>query len=340
MDILQFQELIQKKKNIPKCILFCSKATDKKRTFEPFLVEETISLLIKEFFSEGTEDLAIKTFHADETSIEDIIVECKTLPFFTPNKLVIVRKFELYDKEGKRKEKELKPLIEYIENPSDFTTLVCIAEVIEPDKILYKTFEKMKGVVESPSLPLPKIKEWIKSVLSSHNKRILSDALEELLERTGSSMTEINNALTLLLNYIGKKQVITIEDVMYSCADVAEESIWSLTDAIANGDTGKAWEVLNDLLNQGKSVPEIIGVIHWLLENAYKTTSLSEEKPKSSFVATKVAPLAQRFGIKKLISAMNLCNEVTAQTRQSGADERLALELLVIKLSYSPSTRQ
>ncbi|MCX8064386.1 MAG: DNA polymerase III subunit delta [Candidatus Hydrogenedentes bacterium] len=339
MDILQFQELLRKKKAIPQCILFCPRVTDRKKSYEPFLVEETVSELIKINFSPGTEEFGVKTFYGDEATIEDVIVECKTHPFFTPQKMVIVRKFENYDKDGRKKDKELNLLLEYIENPSEFTILICITESIDPEKILYKTFEKMKGVVESPALSPAKIKEWIRDTLLSHNKRILSEALEELIARTGPSLTEINNALTLLLNYVGKRQVIKIEDVIYSCADVAEESIWNLTDAIANADSGKACEVLNDLLNQGKTVSEIIGVIHWLLENAYKTTSASEEKPKSSFVANKVAPLAQRFGIKKLITAMNLCNEVTAQMRQSGVDERLAIELLVIKLAYSPTAK-
>ncbi len=340
MRITEFLKLLKENKRIPNCLLFCPSVSAKKESYEPFLIEEAVNILIKKYIPEGEETIGVKTYYADDSTLEEIVEECKTLPFFTPQKVIIVRKFELYDKEFKKKDKNIAMLIDYLENPVDSTLLICIAQSIDPRKDLYKAFEKVKGVVEAPNLTTNEIKEWIQKKVADANKKISPSALEELIARTGTSLTEINNALNILLNYTANKNKIEMEDVLYSCADVAEESIWTLTDAIAMSDMGRAWEVLNDLLNQGKSAPEIIGIIHWLLENAYKTTSVSEDKPRSSYVENKVAPLAKRLGVKKLIQAMNLCNEVTAQMRQSGADERLALELLVLKLSHSPSHQQ
>lgn len=336
MNIKQFKEIVSKKGVPINCLLFCSSVSGNKESFEPVLVDETIDELTKNFIPEGMESLAIRTFYGDESQLDEIVMECSTLPFFCPHKVVIVRKFELLDRSEKTDAKAIRPMLDYLQNPLDTTLLICVAEGIDTRKPIYKAFEAINGIIECPALSLIELRDWINKHLKNKKKKISPDALEELISRCGSKLSDIQNALTLLLGFVGEKENITIKDVLESCADVAEESIWHLTDAIALGNMKGAWLILNDLINQGKEPPEIISVLHWLLENAYKTTELSEEKPRSTFVANKVAPLAKRFGLKKLVTAMNLCNETTYAMRQTGTDERTALELLVLKLSYTP----
>ncbi len=337
MDIKQFKKSLPKD-GIPesRCFLFCPSTTANKESFEPVLVDEMIEELTKNFLPPGTESMGVRTFYGDETTIDEIVMECATLPFFTERKIVIVRKLDVLDRGEKSESKSLRPLLEYLQNPSDTTLLLCIAEAVDKRKALYKAFEAINGVVECPALSLSELRDWIRQYLAGYKKKISPEALEEFIDRCGTKLSDVQNALTLLLGFVGQRDTITLKDVLNSCADVAEESIWSLTDAIALGNMKGAWHILNDLLEQGKEPPEIIGVLHWLLENAYKTTSFSREKPKSPFVEKKVAPLAKRFGEKKLITAMNLCNETTFAMRQTGVDERTALELLILKLSYVP----
>ncbi len=335
MDIKQFQEKYLTKGLPTNCLLFCPSGTGSKESFEPVLAEEMIEKLIKDFLPERTESIGMRTFYGDETQLDEVVMECSTPPFFSPRKVVVVRKFELLDRSEKSESKEIRPMLDYLQNPLDTTLLICLAETTDARKPLFKAFEARKGIIECPALNANELKEWIRGYLSNKKKRISPEALEEFVARCGTKLSDVQNALTLLLGFVGDKEAITIKDVLESCADVAEESIWSLTDAIALGNMKGSWLILNDLLRQGKEPPEIVGVLHWLLENAYKTTEISEEKPRSSFVAKKVAPLAKRFGVKKLVSAMNLCNETTYSMRETGMDERTALELLVLKLSYT-----
>ncbi|MGC8738409.1 MAG: DNA polymerase III subunit delta [Candidatus Hydrogenedens sp.] len=336
MDIKQFKKVLAKEGLHTNCLLFCPAVSGSKESFEPVLAEEVIEELTKSFIPEGTESVGLHTFYGDETRLEEIVMECSTLPFFSSRKVVIVRKFELLDRSEKSDVKSIRPMLNYLQNPLDTTLLLCVTETVDSRKPLYKAFASINGVVECPALNNNELNEWIKQYLYSKKKKISPDGLEEFVSRCGTKLSDIRNALTLLLGFVGDKDSITIKDVLNSCADVAEESIWSLTDAIALGNMKMSWLILNDLINQGKEPPEIVSVIHWLLENAYKTTELSEEKPRSNFVMSKVTPLAQRFGIKKLVTAMNLCNETTYAMRQTGTDERTALELLVLKLSYIP----
>ena len=336
MDVKQLKKVLSKEGLPTNCLLFCPSVSGNKESFEPVLAEEIIEELIRGFMPEGTESVGLHTFYGDETRLDEIVMECSTHPFFSPRKVVIVRKFELLDRNEKSDAKSIRPMLDYLQDPLDTTLLLCVAETVDARKPLYKAFASINGVIECPALNNNELKEWVRQYLNSKKKKISPDGLEEFVSRCGTKLSDIQNALTLLLGFVEEKDSITIKDVLESCADVAEESIWSLTDAIALGNMKMAWLILNDLLNQGKEPPEIVSVIHWLLENAYKTTELSEEKPRSTFVMNKVALLAKRFGLKKLVAAMNLCNETTYAMRQTGTDERTALELLVLKLSYIP----
>ncbi|HOK10522.1 MAG TPA: DNA polymerase III subunit delta [Candidatus Hydrogenedens sp.] len=336
MDIKQFKKSLDKGDIVSKCLLFCPSVSGNNISFEPVLAEEMVEQLTARFIPSGEESFGIRTFYGDETSIDEVLMECKTLPFFSSKKVVIVRKFEVLDRSEKSEAKSIQSMVEYLENPSETTLLLCIAESTDARKPLYKTFTKINGIIECPLLSPNELRDWIKKYLAERKKKISLEALEELMARCGAQLKDIQNELTLLVGFVGDRETITIKDVLASCADVAEESVWHLTDAIARGDMKNAWLILKELIQQGKEPPEIIGVIQWLLENAYRTLAISEEQPKSTFVRNKVTPLAQRFGLKKLVTAMNLCNETTYTMRQTGMDEKIALELLVLKLSYVP----
>jgi len=118
-----------------------------------------------------------------------------------------------------------------------------------------------------------------------------------------------------------------------ACADVAEESVWALTDAISESDPDKALRVLYDLLDLGKGPDDIIGLINWLLENAYRACPETQAENKSRFVNDKAMPLVRKWGLKKVMAACELCTDTHFMIRSTGVDQKLALELLVIKLS-------
>ena len=155
----------------------------------------------------------------------------------------------------------------------------------------------------------------------------------ELIGRAGPRLGDVRNALNLVANFVSEDREVRAEDVVAACADVAEESVWALTDAISDSNADKAVRVLHDLLDLGKSPDEIIGLIHWLLENAYRACPETEAENKSRFVNEKVMPLARKWGLRKVKSACALCTDTHFMLRSTGVDQKLALEMLVIKFS-------
>jgi len=317
----------------PVLLLGPGKAPFQKEPWEPQLAERAITRIIDTLVDPSMRDMALGVFYADEAKIADIVLEAQTLPFLVERRVIIVRNADRYNAMSGDKHSALYPLIGYLENPSESTLLVLIANKLDKRKKFYKACVKAGAMVECPQLDDGALNAWIRAEVRSKDKEIDGNAVNELIHRGGSRLGDINNAINLVSTYVGDAPRITQDDVVAACADVAEETVWALTDAIAASDPDRALSTLFQLSDLGKSPDEIMGLINWLLDSAYRAMPETDAALKSSFVGQKVMPLARKLGLAKLKRAFALCTETHLMLRSTGVDQMLALELLVIKLS-------
>jgi DNA polymerase-3 subunit delta len=322
------------KKPLPPVLLFAPGAAPfGKEPWEPALAERAIERIIATHVDPGMRDLCLSSFHADECKPGEIVMEAQTLPFLVERRVLIVRSASRYNAMSGEKGSPLAPLIAYLEAPSDTTLLILIADNVDKRKKFYKACQKGGAIVECPQLDDRALTTWIRSEVQNRGKDIDGGAINELIHRGGSRLGDINNAINLVTTYAGDAPRVTQDDVVAACADVAEETVWALTDAIAASNPDKALSTLFQLEDLGKSPDEIMGLINWLLDSAYRAMPETQATIKSSFQANKVMPLANKLGLEKLKRAFALCTETHLAIRSTGTDQMLALELLVIKLS-------
>ena len=320
---------------VPPVLLFApGKAAFNKEPFEPMLAEEAIAQITAACVEPSMRDLAYTAFNAPDVSPAEIVAEANTLPFLVERRVILVRgAAKLFDMPSEKKS-PLAPLIEYLKSPNPATVLMLLAPTADKRKKLYKSFVDAGAVVECPQLDDKALSEWLRHRAESMGKRFERHAVEELIARAGSRLSDVSNALNIVSNYVGASETISASDVTTACADVAEETVWNLTDAIAVSDTRKALESLHQLLAMGKVPDEILGTVNWLLENAYRACPESRAGGvKSNFVKEKVAPLARKYGRAKAIEALALCTKTHFMIRSTGVDHVLALEILIIRLA-------
>ena len=221
------------------------------------------------------------------------------------------------------------------------TVLILVASHVDRRTKFFKTCEKMGTVVECPNLSEREVAQWAREQINARNKTADAAAIEEIVHRAGLHLNDVVNALNNVIGYIGNAPAIREEDVVAACADVAEEEVWVLTDAIAGAEPSKALTALRRLVDLGRHEDELIGTINWLLKSAY-AVAITEPGPPpiSSFLAQKVRPLAKKLGIAKLRAAFMLCTDTQFMIRSTGVDAALALELLVVKLAMPMPVRR
>lgn len=330
MEVVEFLQLIGTGP-IPSVLLFCpgKKPNARESTYEPFLAERAAARVVEQCVDPSMRDLGLAAFYADETSPAEVVLESQTLPFLTDRRVVLVRNAERYNTES-----AAGPLIEYLKSPCPSTILILIAGQIDKRTKFYKSCEKAGTVVECPQLSEQEVSQWVRAEMAAREKSIEPVAVQEIVRRAGTHLSDVNNAIGIVIAYAGDASTIRESDVVAACADVAEEEVWSLTDAIAASQSSAALTSLRKLIDLGKQEDEILGIINWLLKSAY---ALALGGPSansiSRFVANKVRPLADKLGLQKLRDAFALCTDAHFMIRSTGVDGALALELLVVKLA-------
>jgi DNA polymerase III subunit delta len=311
--------------------LFCPGKSPRARdaSFEPILAEQCIEAVTSAIVDQENRDFAYAAFYADETPAGSIVQEAQTFPFLTDRRVVFVRNAEKYNSES-----AAGAMLGYLAAPNESTIMLLLAHKVDKRTKFYKACQKAGAIVECPALTEPEVTSWINQEVAKHQKMIDGNAARALIDRTGIHLSDVQNALSLVMHYVGQDtERVGISDVEAACADVAEEEIWALTDAIATSQSGAALTSLRSLSDLGKHPDEMIGTINWLLKSAYAVAVAEGEPNISRFVARKVAPLAQKLGLVKLRAAFALCTDTQFMMRSTGVDSALALELLVVKLS-------
>ena len=331
MDVREFTRSVGQQ-TPPPIILICpGKAGPRARevTYEPFLAERAVEALISAYVDPGLKDLSYSAYYADETKPGEIVLEAQTVPFLAERRVILVRGAERYAGEN-----SLGPLLSYIEAPSDQTLLILVATAVDKRTKFYKACEKNGVIVESPELAVGDAIQWASAEIAAKGKTAAMAAVQEIVRRTGSHLSDLNNAINVVLGYVGEAPSIREADVVAACADVAEEEVWALTDAIAGGKPAAALGALRKLLDLGRHEDELLGTINWLIKTAYTLTRTDGGASQvTPFVANKIRPLADKIGARKMRDAFALCSDTHFMIRSTGVDGALALELLVIKLS-------
>lgn len=317
--------------------LFCPSRPPraKEPSFEPFLAEEAIERFVQAHVDPNIKDLVYTTYYADEADPAEIALEAQSVPFLAERRVIVVRNAERY-----LVEEAAGPLFRYLEAPVDSAVLLLLASRMDKRTRFYKLCEKAGQVVECPQLAEREVAQWVREKVAGLGKTIDPAAVQEIVSRTGTHLSDVSNAVTLVSNFVGNQPAIREEDVRVACADVAEEEVWALTDAIAASNMGAALTALRRLIGLGKVEDELMGIINWLLRSAYAVAVAGRQEPKlNPFVAKKVTPLAEKLGLRKLRDAFSLCNETHYMMRSTGVNASLALELLVVKLA-APAQRR
>ncbi|MFP6583164.1 MAG: DNA polymerase III subunit delta [Candidatus Hydrogenedentota bacterium] len=318
--------------------LFCPGKSPRARnaTFEPILAEQTIEAIVDATVDPANRDFAYAAFYADETPVGSIVMDAQTLPFLADKRVVFVRNAEKYNSET-----AAGALLDYLAAPNESTVLLFLSNKVDKRTKFYKACDKAGMIVQCPSLNDNEVTQWIRDEVQKQGKSMPGTAIRALMDRTGNHLSDVQNALTLVANYVGQdNDTISPEDVTKACTDVTEEEIWALTDAIATSRSGDALAALRRLTDLGKHPDEMIGTINWLLKSAYAVAIAEGEPNISRFVAQKVRPLTEKLGLLKLRRAFALCTDTQFMMRSTGVDSELALELLVVKLAAPIARRK
>jgi DNA polymerase-3 subunit delta len=223
------------------------------------------------------------------------------------------------------------------ELPPDLT-LVLIARAKAPAK-LAKAVKAAQGEVHE--FEAPQVREMPR-VLAAEAQRLgfrLEPAAARLLvDRMGANPVRLQNELERLLLWAGEGGEVTLADLEAMVADTSEAAVWSLSDALVEGDPPAALRIGERLINQGENVTGLIYGLASRLRQACAAAARLEEgiPPKQVESSLKMHPYAAKQLVGRLrgtsVADLRAATETLADLElwcRGGADygDELALTL-------------
>jgi DNA polymerase-3 subunit delta len=187
------------------------------------------------------------------------------------------------------------------ELPPDLT-LVLIARAKAPAKLL-KAVKAAKGEVHA--FEAPKARDMPRVLVGDAQRlgfKLDPAAARLLVERMGAEPLRLRNELERLARWAGEGGQVTVADLEEMIADTSEAAVWTLSDAVVEGDARTALRVGEQLIEQGENVTGLIYGLSSRLRSACAAAAMLEEgkPPREVESSLKMHPYAAKQLVARL----------------------------------------
>ena len=182
------------------------------------------------------------------------------------------------------------------------TTIALVAHGKAP-AALKKAVEEAGG--EELAFEAPKEREMPKRLVADARDlgfTLEIDAARMLVERMGARPVRLRTELERLALWAGDGGTVGAADLDAMISDTSEEAIWTLADAITEGDEAKTLRVAEQLVSQGEALPRIIYSVAPRLRQALTAAREIEagKPPKDVASGLQMHPYAAKMLVQRV----------------------------------------
>jgi DNA polymerase-3 subunit delta len=252
------------------------------------------------------------------------------------------RRYLLADGIERWRDRQLEPVLAALgELPPDLTlVLIC------RDKAATKLAKAVKAAGgEVHEFEAPKAKEMPRVLVGEAQRlgfRLEPVAARMLVERMGANPLRLRNELERLALWAGEGGEVSAADLQEMVADTSEMAVWSLSDALIEGDAAAALRIGERLIGQGENVTGLVYGLASRLRGACAAAAQLEEgiPPKQVESSLKMHPYAAKQLVSRLrgtnLANLRMATETLADLElwcRGGADygDELALTIALRK---------
>jgi len=291
--------------------------------------------------------------HLNLGELKDI---CSTAPFLSQARLVIVngllKRFELRPRQprGGRHIAESKvgglgewqTLGAYIGQMPASTTLVLVDGRIDNRNPLLKKLSSLAKVIHFPLLLGKSLRAWIQNRVVEKGGTITPQALNWLAELVGGNLWIMEAEIGKLVLYAYGRP-IEESDVGKLVSYAREVSVFSLVDAILDGEAKTAHRLLHQLFQDGVPAAYLLVMLGRQLRLVVCAKELRQELPRrelqtrlgltSDYALNKVLRQAGAYEMERLRHLYRGLLETDLAIKTGKYDSELALDLLIAELA-------
>ena len=275
--------------------------------------------------------LGINYIQIDEDNCQNIISDIETPAFGYSTKLIIARNCNLLKKKNVVGEK----LANYLDsNNIEDIELVIIEQEIDKTTDLYKIIEKIGKIKECNERTPKELIMQVKTISNLYQVNIKENTAQYLIECVGTNMDDIINELRKLIEYEGKGNEITINDIDLLTVKKIESVIFDLTDNLGRKNIKEAINVLHNLLYSKEPIQKILIMLYNHFKKLY-IVKISEGinimqvlklRPNQTFLVNKYQNQARFFEKSELRNLLEELISLDEKSKNGSVDLDVGLE--------------
>lgn len=302
---------------------------------EAYLRKQYRDKLKTAFFPDG-DTMNYHYLEGKGVNVGAVIDLAETMPFFADRRLILIENSGLFKHGGEQ-------LADYIKNLPPTAYFVFTEAQADKRSKLFKAVKEHGRAVEFAAQDEKTLMKWVMGIVKREGKEITRDAMELLLDKTGSDMENIRSELEKLLCYTLEADGITARDVETVCTRRMENQIFDMIDAISQKRQKQALNLYYDLLALKEPPMRILFLIarqfNLLLQvkeagkKGYDNKTVAQKTGLHTFIVGKYTAQAGKFKSEYLRQALTDCVEAEEAVKTGRMEDKLSVELLIIQYS-------
>lgn len=301
-----------------------------------FRLEKVLTEIRDTFIPETARDLNEQLFYGGETQPSTILDSARSLPFMSPNRLIIVRRTENFPPSA------LEAFLPYLEKPVPSTCLIFVSGKTNFKLRFYKWMREEGWSVGFHRLRDREIIPWLRRTAREMGTDMDGEACAFLFQMVGNRLQDLYSELEKLsLRYgqgpVGREEVkeLAIFSRAYTVFELMDEvsfrrsesSLRVLNRFLEEEDRGAALKVLGMLNRQIR----LISHTKRVLEGGGQVKDLPRKVGIPGFLGNKIAEQSRKWNFEEIEDALHLLYRSDGLLKR-GSSERTVLENIVISL--------
>jgi DNA polymerase-3 subunit delta len=301
---------------------------------EPLLRDDALAAIEEAVLSSAPRDFNLDRLEVATSTPGRLEEALGNLPVMAERRLVVLREAE---GRGPKLDEGWTQVIEsWLANAGEASTavLVVITSKVDRRKKWVKAFRDSATDVDcDPPRGARDLAKFLKDEARRQGVELTGEAAGLLGERVGPQLLLLRQEIEKAALLAGPGERIERKDVEMSVAAVAEEPIWDLTDAIGQGKTADAIDLLARMLQHGAAAPAILGALASHFRKLVRVGH-GESVGGPPFVVRKLEQQARRYPARRLVVCLRAIHRTDVELKGASVmrPDR-ALEQLVLVLA-------
>ncbi|GAA0295685.1 DNA polymerase-3 subunit delta [Gracilibacillus halotolerans] len=337
MDYLECMQQIKKDKIAPVYYLYGT---------ENYMTDMLRATLTKKIVEPEDLDTNLSTYDLEETTIQEVIIDAETFPFFGERKLIIAHNADFLKAKPSVTDILHQPesLITYLENPAPYTVLVVIApyEKVDERKKIVKALKKHAAFVECQPLKEYNMQQTVKTLANDLHITVSNQVVDFLIETIGSNLMVIQSELEKMALYAGAGNEIQLETAKLLISEQENSTAFQLVDAVLTSDLKAAINIKKDLEKKGEDPIGMLALItsqfrtilqvKVLKQKGYTQQQIAQQLKIHPYTAKLALNRQASFTFAELKKMIDKMAETDLQMKTGAMDKSIAFELLLYYL--------